>query len=94
MSTAAARPTAPAGEATLGKAYDLKLMRQLWRFVRPQRRLIVLSLFFIPLTLAFELAQPYLLKLAIVDHIAIGEPDGLGVIALAFLGLIDRKSVV
>ena len=96
MSTAAATaatptPAPPAGtpgEAVLGKAYDLKLMRQLWRFVRPHKRLIVLSLFFIPLTLAFELAQPYLLKLAIVDHIAIGQTDGLGLIVVAFLGLI------
>jgi ATP-binding cassette subfamily B protein len=78
----------PAGEAVLGKAYDLKLMRQLWPYVRPHRRLILLSLFFIPLTLAFELAQPYLLKLAVVDHIAIGKTDGLGLITLAFLGLI------
>ena len=92
-SAPAAQPPRPAGggaagESTLGKAYDLKLMRQLWPFVRPHRRLILLSLFFIPLTLAFELAQPYLLKLAVVDHIAIGETDGLGLITLAYLGLI------
>ena len=86
MTTAAA--TGNRAEAVLGKAYDLKLMRQLWRFVRPHRRLIIISLFFIPLTLAFELAQPYLLKLAIVDHIAIGDTDGLGLIVLGFLGLI------
>ena len=84
------RPPAPDArdEKVLGKAYDLKLMRQLWPYVRPHRRLILLSFFFIPLTLAFELAQPYLLKLAIVDHIAIGETDGLGLLTLAFLGLI------
>ncbi len=92
MSGAAKAPPtaggAAAGEAVLGRAYDLRLMRKLWPFVRPHRRLILLSLFFIPLTIAFELAQPYLIKLAIVDHIAIGEPDGLGVLVLAFLGLI------
>jgi ATP-binding cassette subfamily B multidrug efflux pump len=92
MSTAAAAPPAPVrdsrSEAVLGKAYDLKLMRQLWPYVRPHRRLIVLSFLLIPITLAFELAQPYLVKLAIVDHIAQGDTSGLGLIALAFLGLV------
>ena len=87
-SQAPSPPSPGRGEAVLGKAYDLRLMRQLWRFVRPHKRLIVVSFLLIPLTLAFELAQPYLLKIAIVDHIATGETDGLGVITLAFLVLI------
>ncbi len=88
--TPAAR--APAGEAVLGKAYDLRLMRQLWRFVRPHWRLAMISALLIPLTIAFELAQPYLVKLAIVDHIAVGDPDGLELLALAFLGLVAAQA--
>ncbi|MBE7454184.1 MAG: ABC transporter ATP-binding protein [Kofleriaceae bacterium] len=87
---AAAR--APAGEAVLGKAYDLRLMRQLWRFVRPHWRLAMISALLIPLTIAFELAQPYLVKVAIVDHIAVGDPDGLELLALAFLGLVAAQA--
>ena len=79
---------APADEAVLGKAYDLRLMRQLWRFVRPHWKLAIASLFLIPVTIAFELAQPYIVKLAIVDHIAVGKEDGLGVLALVFVGLV------
>ncbi len=94
MSTAAPRPVAaaPAGEAVLGKAYDLRLMRQLWPFVRPHWRLVLLSFVFIPLTLVFELAQPYLVKLAIVDHIALDRPDGLQTLMLAFLALVGLQA--
>ena len=31
-------------EATLGKAYDARLMRRLWGYVKPHRRLVVASL--------------------------------------------------
>ncbi|HVV82326.1 MAG TPA: ABC transporter ATP-binding protein, partial [Kofleriaceae bacterium] len=86
-------PAAPPGEAVLGKAYDLRLMRQLWRFVRPNRGLIIAAACLIPLALTFELAQPYLLKKAVVDHIAIGRTEGLGALVLAFLGLILLQGV-
>ncbi|MEZ4360156.1 MAG: ABC transporter ATP-binding protein [Kofleriaceae bacterium] len=75
-------------ENVLGKAYDLKLISRLWPFVRPHLRLALMTALLIPLTIAFELGQPYLFKLAIVDHIAAGKPEGLQWIALAYLGLV------
>jgi ATP-binding cassette, subfamily B, multidrug efflux pump len=75
-------------ENVLGKAYDLKLISRLWPFVRPNLRLAVITALLIPLTIAFELGQPYLFKLAIVDHIAVGKPDGLQWLALGYLGLV------
>ena len=87
-----APPAPPAGEAVLGKAYDLRLMRELWRFVRPHWVLVLVSALFIPLTLAFELSQPYLVKLAIVDHIAVDKPDGLTVLMLAYLALVALQA--
>src|SRR5205085_12259946 len=37
----------PEAEEVLGKAYDLTLMKRLWRFVRPHMRLVVLALLLI-----------------------------------------------
>ncbi|MCA9679277.1 MAG: ABC transporter ATP-binding protein [Kofleriaceae bacterium] len=88
MSDAAGGAAGARQEGVLGKAYDLRLMRQLWRFVRPNARLLVAWVILMPLTLGFELAQPYLLKLAIQDHIAVGKPDGLELLAVLYVGLV------
>lgn len=97
MSTAseAKRPAAQSlGEAenVLGKAYDLRLIRRLWPFVVPNLRLALTTALLIPLTIAFELGQPYLFKLAIVDHIAVGKPEGLELLALAYLALVGLQA--
>ena len=76
------------GEQVLGKAYDVALMRRLWPFVRPHARLLLVWLPFTLLAVAFEMAQPYLIKVAIADHIAIGKTSGLATIAIAFLALV------
>ena len=72
-------------EATLGKAYDARLMRRLWGYVKPHRRLVVASLVLMLTVSAVQLVQPYLIKLAIDDHIASGRLEGLGRLALLFL---------
>jgi hypothetical protein len=51
-------------EEILGKAYDLGLIRRLWQFIIPYKRLFILSLLLLPLQQAFGLAQPYLMKWA------------------------------
>ena len=56
-------------EDALGKPYDLALLRRLWRYVRPYRKQFFLSLVCLPLTSAFLLAQPYILKLAVDGYI-------------------------
>ncbi|HUH01792.1 MAG TPA: ABC transporter ATP-binding protein [Kofleriaceae bacterium] len=86
---------AMADEQVLGKAYDARLMKRLWGFVRPHWRLAMLAMFFVPITVAFEVAQPYLLKLAIDDYIAASTPttDGLGWIALGYVGLVLAQSL-
>lgn len=56
-----------AAAAELAPAYDARLMRRLWAYVRPYRRMFWLSLFCLPVSTAFSLIQPYLLKVAI-DH--------------------------
>src|SRR4030095_14288404 len=62
----------------LGKAYDARLMGRLWAVTRPHKRLVLVSLALFPLTAAAELLQPYLVKVAIDQHILAGDWGGLG----------------
>jgi len=73
-------------EDALGKPYDLALLRRLWRYVRPYRRQFILSLVCLPLTSAFLLAQPYILKLAVDGYMAHHDSQGLAVAGLLFAG--------
>jgi ABC-type multidrug transport system fused ATPase/permease subunit len=72
-------------EETLGKAYDARLVRRLWQFIRPYRRLFWLSVLCLPVSSALMVAQPYLLKLAIDRHIAVGDPRGLASMGVLYL---------
>ena len=69
----------------LGKAYDARLMRRLLGYLRPHRRAVGVALATIAAGSVLQLAQPWLTKIAIDDHIAAGDLDGLDHIALAFL---------
>ena len=69
----------------LGRAYDARLMRRLLGYLRPHRRSVVVALAAIGAGSVLQLAQPWLTKVAIDDHIAAGDLDGLDRIALAFL---------
>ena len=69
----------------LGKAYDARLMRRLLGYLRPHGRSVGVALAAISAGSVLQLAQPWLTKVAIDDHIAPGELDGLDRIALAFL---------
>jgi ATP-binding cassette subfamily B protein len=52
-------------EEELGGAYDWRLVKWVWGYVRPYRRLFLLSIILMPLNSAFALAQPYIFKLTI-----------------------------
>ena len=71
---------------SVGKAYDSRLVRRLWRYVRPHRILVTLSLVLLFAVSAVQLVQPYLIKVVIDDHIAERRLEGLGLLALLFLG--------
>ncbi|MBA3394223.1 MAG: ABC transporter ATP-binding protein [Deltaproteobacteria bacterium] len=83
-------PNQPPGseEATLGKAYDLALVRRLWPFVRPHWKLLLAWAIFMPLTIAFELAQPALFRYALTEHILTGKIDALPLDAIAYMALV------
>lgn len=56
-------------EERLGKAYDYRLMKRLLKYIRPYKWLIFITILLLLVITAFELAQPYLIKVAIDDHI-------------------------
>jgi ATP-binding cassette subfamily B protein len=75
-------------EEILGKAYDSVLMRRLLRYLLPYRGQVALALVAIILAAALQLAQPYLIKIAIDRHIQPGNLAGLDRIAVAFLAIL------
>ena len=75
-------------EEVLGKAYDAVLMRRLLGYLWPYRLQVVIALASIICASVLQLAQPYLMKIAIDRHIATGNLDGLDRIALGFLAIL------
>jgi ATP-binding cassette, subfamily B, multidrug efflux pump len=75
-------------EEVLGKAYDATLMRRLLWYLRPYKPQVALALAAIISASVLQLAQPYLMKLAIDRYIANGDLRGIDRIALWFLGIL------
>ena len=75
-------------EEILGKAYDGVLMRRLLGYLRPYKPQVALALVAIISASVLQLAQPYLMKVAIDTHIARGDLAGLDRIALVFLAIL------
>ena len=78
----------PQDDEILGKAYDARLMRRLFVYLRPYWRQVLLALGAIIAGAAGQLAQPYLIKTAIDKHIATGKLEGLDTLALLFLAIL------
>jgi ATP-binding cassette subfamily B protein len=72
-------------EEVLGKAYDAVLMRRLLQYLRPYKPSVALALAAIIAASVLQLAQPYLMKLAIDRYIARGDLAGVDRIAVAYL---------
>jgi ATP-binding cassette, subfamily B, multidrug efflux pump len=72
----------------LGRAFDRRLVARLWQAARPHHRLVYGSLLLFPIIAALELLQPYLLKVAIDDHILRGDWGGLTTIAGVYVLLL------
>jgi ATP-binding cassette subfamily B protein len=75
-------------EEVLGKAYDARLMRRLMRYLWPYWPQVLIALGAIVGASLLQLAQPYLMKVAIDDHIAQGSMEGLDRLALLFLAVL------
>jgi ATP-binding cassette subfamily B protein len=74
-----------AEEEVLGRAYDRRLLGRIWEFTRPYARVVAASAAHFPLLAAVDLVQPYLVKIAIDDHILRGDWPGLSRVSALFL---------
>ena len=81
-------------EEIAGKAYDTRILARFARYVLPYRTSILCVLLILPLVAACRLAQPWIIKLAIDEHIITGRLDGLETIALAFMGILLIESLL
>jgi ATP-binding cassette subfamily B protein len=55
---------------------------------------LLIGLALIPLALAFELAQPYMLKIAIEDYIGKNDLSGLDTLAVIYVGLVLAQTTI
>jgi len=74
-----------ASEDLLGNALDRTLLRRIFGFVWPYRGRLLLSAALLPVVAVLEIAQPYLLKKAIDEHIAVGRLAGLDRLGFLYL---------
>ena len=81
-------------DEVLGKAYDSRLMHRLLGYLRPHRQGVAVALVAIVGHSMMQLAQPYLTKVAIDQHILTGNLNGLDRIALLFLGILLTSFVL
>ncbi len=81
-------------EEITGKAYDNRILSRFAKYVKPYSTSIIAVLLILPLVAACRLAQPWVIKLAIDDHIMPGKLDGLETIALMFIGILLVESLL
>lgn len=75
-------------EEALGKAYDARLMKRLLVYVRPYRWIVAAAVLLLLVTSLSRVSLAFLMQIAIDDYIATGDTQGLGMVALMFLGAI------
>lgn len=56
-------------EKIMGKAYDSRLMKRLLEYAYPYWKILLVCIFLLLIITGIELARPYLIKIAIDDHI-------------------------
>ena len=72
----------------LGRAFDRRLAARLWATARAHHRLVWGSVALFPFITLLELAQPYLLKVAIDDHILHADWTGLTTVAVMYAAVL------
>jgi len=75
-------------EEALGKAYDSRLMKRLLTYLRPYRGAVFWAVVLLLSGSGLAIAVPYMIQIAIDNHITPGRLEGLDLLALAFVGVI------
>ncbi len=76
------------GDEVLGRGFDRRLVGRLAVAARPHARVVIGAALLFPLIAGIELLQPYLLKVAIDDHILKGDWPGLTRVVGLLLGVL------
>ncbi len=84
MSAAGEAPVDTARAAVVDKAYDARLIRRLWMYIRPYRRDFWLAMGCLPAISVFSLVQPYLLKITIDRYIISHNTAGVTAMGMLF----------
>jgi ATP-binding cassette subfamily B multidrug efflux pump len=74
-------------EESIGKTYDLRIIRRLVGYLRPYWHLAAAALVLTLITNILISTQPYFTKVAVDDFITPGRTDGIWLFALAFFGV-------
>src|SRR5579862_1648780 len=80
-------------EAVLGKAYDVRLIRRLTKYVRPHSTLLGAWVLFMLVTITFELSQPILVMFSLQHHILDPHIEMLPWDALGYVGLVVAQNL-
>ncbi|OGB89233.1 MAG: antibiotic ABC transporter ATP-binding protein [candidate division NC10 bacterium RIFCSPLOWO2_02_FULL_66_22] len=81
-------PNVHIDDEVLGKAYDARLVLRLLTYLRPYGFLVLLAILFLAGYTGAQLLGPYLVKVAIDEHIAAKDLAGLDRVALLYVGAV------
>lgn len=81
-------------DSVIGQAYDARLMKRLFSFLKPVAPYVALAVFLLFMVTAAELAVPLVIKLAIDDYISIGRMEGFSKVILIFVALLFFSFIV
>ncbi len=79
---------------TTGKIFDAQVLKRILRRVQPYRRRFILTGFMVALLAGMSWVRPYLIRVAMDEHIAVGDREGLLFIFLVVVGLIMVEALL
>ena len=81
-------------DEVLGKAYDARLMKRLLKYVKPYKKYVLFAILLNMVVAVLGPIRPYLTKIAVDDHIANSNYNGLLVISLLLFASLVLQAVI
>lgn len=81
-------------EEKVGTFTDRELVARLWGYMRPYRGIFAACIALLPVISALQLVRPWLLQVAVDEHLLPGQLDGFGPLVVAFAAAVVGVSVV
>ena len=79
---------------TTGRIFDSKVLKRILRRVEPYRQRFILTGLTVALLAGMSWVRPYLIRVAMDEHIAVGDREGLLLIFLIVVGLIVVEALL